>query len=115
MVSNRQELNSRRGPFAGPKIVGKESRHVGEENQKIGFHHSFATTQLAAQRMAEKFNRAVRQRLSIVYAPDEIPRAWDIAFLPCSVYTFLDGDMKRGVLVEKKLVGRYTKFNGNNG
>ena len=96
-------------------MVAKESRHVGAENKKIGFHHSFAMTQLSAQRIADKFNRAVRQRLSIVCPPDGTPRVWDITFLPCSVYTFLDGGVKRSVLVEKKLVGRYTKFNGNNG
>ena len=99
----------------GPKMVAKESRHVGAENLKIDFHHSFAMTQLTAERIAARFNRRVRQRLGMFYPPDATPRVWDISFLPCSVYTFLDGGETRSVLVEKKLVGRYTKFNGNNG
>lgn len=96
-------------------MVAKESRHVGAQNLKMSFHHSFALTQLTAQRIATKFNRRVRQGLSILCPPDGMPRPWDISFLPCSVYTFLDGGHTRSVLVEKKLVGRYTKFNGNNG
>lgn len=96
-------------------MVAKESKHIGEENQKINFHHSFAMTQLAAQRMAERFNHRVRHMLHIIFGGDCKHRVWDISFLPCSVYTFLEGGAKRSVLVEKKLVGRYTKFNGNNG
>ena len=88
---------------------------MGAQNTKIGFHHSFAMTQLTAQRIASKFNRRVRQALRILYPPDEKPRVWDVMFLPCSVYTFLDGGDERSILAEKKLVGRYTKFNGNNG
>lgn len=110
----RQELNLSSG-FVGPKMVAKESRHVGEQNMKINFHFSFAMTQLTAQRIANKFNQRVWQRLATLYPPDGMPRVWDISFLPCSVYTFLDGGDERSVLVEKKLVGRYTKFNGNNG
>lgn len=110
-----QEMNLSSGLFVGPKMVAKESRHVGAENLKISFHHSFAMTQLTAERIATRFNRRVRQRLSIVCPPDGMPRVWDISFLPCSVYTFRDGGQTRSVLVEKKLVGRYTKFNGNNG
>lgn len=110
-----QELNLSRGMNVGPKMVAKESRHVGAENLKMSFHDSFAMTQLTAQRIATRFNRRVRQALSVVCPPDGNSRVWDISFLPCSVYTFLDGGVERGVLVEKKLEGRYTKFNGNNG
>ena len=110
-----KELNLKRGIHVGPKMVAKESRHVGAENLKIDFHRSFAVTQLTAQKIASRFNRRVRQGLSIVRPSDGKPQGWDISFLPCSVYTFLDGETERGVLVEKKLEGRYTKFNGNNG
>eukprot|EP00752_Nemacystus_decipiens_P007214 g6457.t1 len=116
LVFGLQELNLKSGLFVGPKMVAKESRHVGAENLKISFHHSFAMTQLTAERIAVRFNRRMRQRLSIFsYPPGGMPRVWDISFLPCSVYTFLDGGEVRSVLVEKKLEGRYTKFNGNNG
>lgn len=88
---------------------------MGAQDMQISFHHSFAMTQLTAQRIATKFNQRVRQALRIFYPSDAMPRVWDMAFLPCSVYTFLDGGGERSVLAEKKLVGRYTKFNGNNG
>ncbi|CAN0446136.1 unnamed protein product, partial [Hapterophycus canaliculatus] len=110
-----QELNSREGDFVGPEMVAKESKHVGEKNWKIDFHVSFARTQRRAQRIANKFNQRVIERLKIVCPPDEMPRAWKISFLSCSVYTFFDGGIERSVLAEKRLVGRYTKFNGNNG
>lgn len=96
-------------------MVAKESKHVGEENRKIDFHVSFAMTQRKAQRIANKFNQRVYERLQIVCPPDGMPRVWEIAFLSCAVYTFIDGGVDRSVLAEKRLVGRYTKFNGNNG
>lgn len=112
---SRQELDSRGGDFLGPEMVAKESKHVGEENRKIDFHVSFARTQRRAQRIANKFNQRVTDRLKIVCPPDGMPRVWKISFLSCSVYTFLDGGAERSVLAEKRLIGRYTKFNGNNG
>lgn len=95
-------------------MVAKQSRRVGEDNDAMGFHNSFAMTQVMAQRIAERFNARVRRRLNCV-RPDGRRGVWDISFLPCSVYTFLDGGSFRNVLAEKKLIGRYTKFNGNNG
>ncbi|CAN0096797.1 unnamed protein product [Ectocarpus fasciculatus] len=115
LVFGLQEVDLRSGELVGPRMVAKESRHVGEQHQKIKFHHSFAWTQQEAQRMAETFNRRVRFMLHVVFGDDCKHRVWDISFLPCSVYTFLEGGVTRSVLVEKLLVGRYTKFNGNNG
>ncbi|CAB1117393.1 unnamed protein product [Ectocarpus sp. CCAP 1310/34] len=115
LVFGLQEVDLRSGQHVGPKMVAKESKHIGDENNKIQFHHSFAWTQLEAQRIAKQFNRRVRFMLHVIFGDDGKHRVWDISFLPCSVYTFLEGGVKRSVLVEKLLVGRYTKFNGNNG
>ena len=104
----------------GPKLVAKESRYVGEEYFKIGFHEVFAKTQLKSNRIANIFNGRVRKRLEIIRPEGKFGhQVWEISFLPCSVYTFFkDGCReKREVLVEKMLEpsNRYTKFNGNNG
>lgn len=99
----------------GPPMVAKQSRHVGAENDTMEFHRSFAMTQVMAQRIATRFNQRVRCRLNRVRPDGRTVGVWDISFLPCSVYTFLDGGSFRSVLAEKKLIGRYTKFNGNNG
>lgn len=103
--------------FVGPKLVAKESRHVGEEYLKMEFHESFAKTQLKAKRLAIKFNARVRDRLSMRGLP--AARVWDVTFVDCSVYEFAGGgsSLLRGVLVEKLLepVKGYTKWNGNNG
>ncbi|CBN76804.1 conserved unknown protein [Ectocarpus siliculosus] len=115
LVFGLQEVDLRSGELVGPKLVAKESKHIGQETMKIQFHHSFAWTQLEAQRMAERFNHRVRFMLRVIFGDDCKHRVWDISFLPCSVYTFLEGGVNRSVLVEKLLVGRYTKFNGNNG
>ncbi|CAM9853923.1 unnamed protein product [Pylaiella littoralis] len=115
LVFGLQELNSRCGVVVGPKMVAKQSRHVGAENDTMDFHRSFAMTQVMAQRIAKRFNGRVRRRLNGIHPDGRMMRVWDISFLPCSVYTFLDGGSFRSVLVEKKLIGRYTKFNGNNG
>lgn len=115
MLTLCQELNVGGASFVGPAMVAKQSRHVGAENDAMDFHLSFAMTQLMAQRIASRFNRRVRGRLNDIHPNGRAIRVWDISFLPCSVYTFVDGGLLRGVLAEKKLVGRYTKFNSNNG
>lgn len=97
-------------------MVAKESRHIGRDVYKIGFHESFAKTQLKARRIADSFNKRVRERLFITAPLDQPPEVWEISFLPFAVYTFMEaGSVPRSVLAEKKLVGRYTKWNGNNG
>ncbi|CAM9860700.1 unnamed protein product [Scytosiphon promiscuus] len=116
LVFGLQEFSSRTGEFVGPKLVAKESRHVGEEQMKMDFHELFAETQLTAKHLALTFNERVRQNMAAIGL---LPaRAWDVTFLDCSVYEFVEeGSFRRGVLVEKLLEpqGCYTKWNGNNG
>lgn len=117
-----QEIDSRgkQTRFVGPKLVAKESCHVGDgygEERKLGFHRSFAKTQLRAKRLATKFNKKVRERLNI-RGLSTSSLVWDVSFLECSVYVFKeDGIVVRAVLAEKLLVppNRYIKWNGNNG
>lgn len=104
----------------GPKLVAKESKYVGEEYSKIGFHNVFAKTQLKADRFAKRFNAWVKKRLSLICPGRSFSHlVWDVSFLRCSVYEFFEEgtSIQRGVLVEKLLEpsSRYTKFNGNNG
>ena len=105
--------------FVGPKLVAKESKHVGQEHLRIGFHESFAKTQLRAKRLATKFNAKVRNRLSLNGLA--ATRVWDVTFVECSVFVFADfadeWSSDRGVLAEKMLepANGYTKWNGNNG
>lgn len=98
----------------GPKLVAKESKSLGGGCHKTGFNYAFAKTRRMAERVAEKFNKMVAERLSLVM-PDCYRKAniLDISFLPCHVYTFVEeGGTKRGVLVEKMLepAGRFTKW-----
>lgn len=99
--------------------MAKESCHVGDgygEERKLGFHRSFAKTQLKAKRLATKFNTRVRERLNIRGLSTS--RVWDVSFVDCSVYVFEEhGIVVRAVLAEKLLVppNCYIKWNGNNG
>lgn len=100
----------------GPKLVAKESKSLGGGCYKTGFNYAFAKTRRMAERVTEKFNKMVVERLSLMM-PDCYRKAniLDISFLPCYVYTFVDGGTKRGVLVEKMLepAGRFTKWCNN--
>lgn len=89
---------------------------MGEELLKMAFHESFANTQLTAKRLAVTSNERVRRNMTAIGLSPA--RAWDVTFLDCSVYEFVEqGSFRRGVLVEKLLEppSRYTKWNGNNG
>ncbi|CAM9600243.1 unnamed protein product [Ectocarpus sp. 4 AP-2014] len=114
LVFGLQEV-SLAGEFVGPKLVAKESKHVGDEYLKMEFQGSFAKTQQASKLLAAKFNAMVRERMNVLGLPTS--RAWDVSFIGCSVYQFMDGPSVRGVLVEKMLepACRYTKWNGNDG
>ncbi|CAM9949825.1 unnamed protein product [Ectocarpus sp. 12 AP-2014] len=114
LVFGLQEV-SLAGEFVGPKLVAKESKHVGDEYLKMEFQRSFAKTQQASKLLAAKFNAMVRERMNVLGLPTS--RAWDVSFIDCSVYQFMDGSSVRGVLVEKMLepACRYTKWNGNDG
>lgn len=102
----------------GPKLVAKESRRVGDVHSTVAFHETFAKTQRTAKRAAERFNNKIRERLRVSAHDFDRTAVWDVSFLPCNVYTFLEADgTKRSVLAEKKLepASRYIKWNGNNG
>ncbi|CAM9961370.1 unnamed protein product [Ectocarpus sp. 6 AP-2014] len=115
LVFGLQEVSSRTGKFVGPKLVAKESSYVDDDNLKMAFHESFAKTQHTSKLLAAKFNERVRERTSILGVPTT--HIWEVSFIDCSVYQFLEGSILRGVLVEKMLepACRYTKWNGNNG
>lgn len=102
----------------GPKLVAKKNREIGQACSTIAFHDGFAKTQRIAKRVADRFNRKVKARLRAL-APDfDRTAVWDISFLPCHVYTFLEADgTKQSVLAEKKLklASGYIKWNGNHG
>lgn len=110
-----QEVSSITGKFVGPKLVAKESSYVNDDNLKMAFHESFAKTQHTSKLLAAKFNERVRERTNILGVPTT--DVWEVSFIDCSVYQFLEGSILRGVLVEKMLepACRYTKWNGNNG
>lgn len=112
----RQEFDSRSWSFVGPRLVAKESRDVEDEGAKMAFHETFIMTQLEAQRFAQKFNRAVKERLCILGSERSgAARVWEVTFLDCYVYTY-DHEYF-GLLAEDLLEpsNRYTKWNGNNG
>ncbi|CAN0009219.1 unnamed protein product [Ectocarpus sp. 12 AP-2014] len=115
LVFGLQEVSSRTGKFVGPKLVAKESSYVNDDNLKMAFHESFAKTQHTSKLLAAKFNERVRERTNILGVPTT--HIWEVSFIDCSVYQFLEGSILRGVLVEKMLepACRYTKWNGNNG
>lgn len=83
----------------------------------MAFHVCFARTQATAKKMAERFNEQVRRRLSAIDPSNsQRARVFEIHFLPCSVYTFMENGVERSVLVEEYLPHfRYMKWNGNNG
>lgn len=117
-LSVEQEFDSRNCTSVGPKLVAKESKRVGRHDLKSTFHNIFAKTQATAMDIANRFNVVVEERLSIYNACKSIKlRAWDISFLACCVYSFLEDGVERCILSEKRLIpaDRYTKWNGNNG
>ncbi|CAM9413078.1 unnamed protein product, partial [Ectocarpus sp. 12 AP-2014] len=95
----------------GPRNPGL----CGSSRPHARFQGSFAKTQQASKLLAAKFNAMVRERMNVLGLPTS--RAWDVSFIDCSVYQFMDGPSVRGVLVEKMLepACRYTKWNGNDG
>lgn len=83
----------------------------------MAFHVCFARTQRTAKKMGERFNTEVKRRLSIIDPSNtQRSRVFEIHFLPCSVYTFMENGVERSVLVEQYLPHvQYMKWNGNNG
>lgn len=117
LVFSQQEYDSRADELVGPELVAKESKYEGRHG-KTSFDHA-ASSLAEATRSATAFNLSVKTHLSL---HDESNlrvdrRVWEISFLGCSLYTYMEGGVKRELLAEKRLLpaGRYTKWNGNNG
>jgi hypothetical protein len=74
------------------------------------FVRKFCERQNAAFAIAEEFNK----KLDLIKSLDpDTPR---VTFLECSVYYVqAEGQTESALLVEKKLDGKFTKWNGNNG
>ncbi len=99
----------------GKTMVAKTSIHI-EKETKEDFHKDFCRVQNVSQDLAEKFNHAVRKAPSLV-AVDEASRPPELQFMLCHVYSYTNNVTKeeKALLVEKKLPGKFTKYNSNNG
>ena len=97
-------------------MVAKESRHIRGEESKEKFRTVFCRVQHKAREFAELFNQAVEGAPVLQPSNDETSVPPPVFFLKCSVYEYLNTNGKRcGLLVEKYLRGKFTKFNSNNG
>ena len=101
---------------AGRMMVAKESRYIEDEGDKETFHEQFCRAQLKALKLSEIFNSAVRKAPMLQPTVDEIAKPPRLTFLKCRVYEYCDDeDNVCGLLVEDFLMGKFTKFNCNNG
>lgn len=100
----------------GEQLVAKESRFNEDERSKEKFHLYFCRVQTKAREQAILFNEAVKNAPLLKPSEDEVSLPPPITFLNCSVYEYTNyDDVRCGLLVEKFLKGRFTKFNSNNG
>lgn len=100
----------------GGAMVAKESRFIIDEESKEAFHTSFCHVQNKSNEVAMAFNLAVEKAPLLKPTQDEVSLPPPIVFLECSVYEYTNfHHVKCGLLVEKYLHGRFTKFNSNNG
>jgi hypothetical protein len=99
----------------GSAMVAKESRKIEDEMTKESFHTSFCHVQHYAGVFAKIFNQAVKDAPLLRPSVDEVSEPPPIIFLKCSVYEYFIDETKCGLLVEKYLPGKFTKFNSNNG
>lgn len=99
----------------GKTMVAKTSIHI-EKETKEDFHEDFCRVQSVSQDLAEKFNDAVRKAPSLA-AADKATRPPELQFMLCHVYSYTNNVTKeeKALLVEKKLPGKFTKYNSNNG
>lgn len=108
--------NGQRWDKVGDLMVAKESRFIEDKASKEAFHIHFCHAQRAAQSCALHFNEAVMIEPLLKPSVDEVSLPPPISFLDCSVYEYTNEYGERcGVLVEKFLRGKFTKFNSNNG
>jgi hypothetical protein len=100
----------------GKPMVAKESRYIEDEGSKEKFHTSFCRVQLKARNLALKFNEAVQKAPLLKPSEDEVSKPPPIDFLKCNIYEYRNKDqLLCGLLVEKYLSGKFTKYNGNYG
>lgn len=100
----------------GKAMVAKESRYIEDEETKEAFHTSFCRVQKKASDLAAKFNEAVGKAPLLMPTNGEVSSPPPIVFLKCNIYEYTNVDNVRcGLLVEKYLNGKFTKYNGNNG
>jgi myosin-heavy-chain kinase len=72
--------------------------------------------QLKARNLALKFNEAVQKAPLLKPSEDEVSKPPPIDFLKCNIYEYRNKDqLLCGLLVEKYLSGKFTKYNGNYG
>lgn len=101
----------------GEPLVAKESRFIhdssdsGDGNWKARdkFAKRFCKVQMAARNAAIEFNK----RLDTLVSLD--PNTARVSFLNCSVYYLSHPKGEIAVIVEKKLNGKFLKWNNNNG
>ena len=100
----------------GELLVAKESRFIEDERSKEKFHLHFCRVQIKAQEQAKLFNEAVKKAPMLKPSDDAYSLPPPITFLDCSIYEYSNyADVRCGLLVEKFLKGKFTKFNSNNG
>jgi hypothetical protein len=107
--------NSRGWERVGKAMVAKESRYIEDEESKETFHTDFCRVQKKASDLAKQFNEAVKKAPLLKPSGDEVSKPPPIVFLKCSVYEYYNRLVRCGLLVEKYLNGRFTKYNGNDG
>lgn len=100
----------------GKLMVAKKSIRANEKETKEDFHNDFCRVQSVAYDLAEKFNHVVRQATCLKAISGET-RPPELKFVLCHVYTYTNHETKEdtGVLVERFLPGKFTKYNSNNG
>jgi hypothetical protein len=100
----------------GALMVAKEARYIQGRESKEKFHTVFCSVQHKASELAKLFNQAVDKAPLLKPSNDETSVPPPIFFLKCSVYEYLNTNGRRcGLLVERYLRGKFTKFNSNNG
>lgn len=101
----------------GKMMVAKESKFVeDDEERNEKFHTHFCRVQDKARDLSKEFNRAVKKSPLLMPTEEEGCRPPAIHFLKTQVYEYYnDRNECCGILVEKFLKGKFTKYTGNNG
>lgn len=112
LVKEFREVDSD-GVFVGPPIVAKDTKFIMDSITGKDFHKVFSKTQAKAAKIAEKFNKRLKQipRIDMTAIPT-------IEFLDCSVYMIEVNGNREGFLVERLLdikSFKYQKWNDNDG